>query len=74
MVQGSRAVDSRQITKSKGLSLTPSANEIKNILNVKAIVVESVMWYFAATSGIPGAIIELASGDTKVYAETFRES
>lgn len=38
-----KGCDPRQITKSKGLPLTPSANEIKNILNVKAIVVVSVM-------------------------------
>ena len=71
MVQESKAVIRVRLLNRRGLSLTPSANEIKNILNVRAVVVGSVMWYFAAISGIPGAIIELARGDTKVYEETF---
>jgi len=50
MVQGSKAVI--RVNDRRGLSLTPSANEIKRILSVKAVVVESVIWYFAVISGI----------------------
>jgi hypothetical protein len=36
------------------------------MLRVKAMMVGFVIPYFMATSGIPGAIMELARGDTKV--------
>jgi len=41
MVQGSKAVI--RVNDRRGLSLTPSANEIKRILSVEAVVVESVI-------------------------------
>jgi hypothetical protein len=40
------------------------------MLSVIATIVEFVMLYFLATSGKPGAIIELANGETKVYSAT----
>ena len=43
MVQESKAVIRVRLLNRRGLSLTPSANEIKNILNVRAVVVGSVM-------------------------------
>ena len=40
------------------------------MLSVIATVVELVMLYFWAISGRPGAIIELARGETNVYIAT----
>jgi len=40
------------------------------MLSVMAITVGLVIPYLTAISGIPGAIMELANGDTKVYAES----
>lgn len=45
------------------------ANESKNMLKVMARVVIFVMEYLAATSARPGAIIELAKGETNVYID-----
>jgi hypothetical protein len=47
------------------------AKESKNMLSVRANIVGSVMPYFIAILGKPGAIIELPSGGTRVYRETF---
>jgi len=46
--------------------LTPRANESRKILSVNAMSVGSVIPNLIATSVMPGAIIELASGETKV--------
>lgn len=48
------------------MALTPRANETRKILRVMARIVGLVTPYFIATSGRPGAIIELARGDTNV--------
>ena len=64
------------ITKSKKPKIirpTPIATASRNILKVKARIVGFVIWYLIATSGKPGAIIELASGDTNVYNDTCEE-
>ncbi len=50
---------------------TPIANESKNILKVSARIVSLVIPYLTASMGSPGAIIELAKGETKVYKETY---
>ena len=42
------------------------AKETRNILKVKATTVGFVIPYLIATSGRPGAIIALASGETNV--------
>jgi len=52
--------------------LTPRAKGSKNILNVRAVYVLLVIAYFSATPLRPGAIIELASGGTKVYSDTYK--
>ena len=49
------------------------AKVIKKILNVIATIVSLCMLKCFAMSGSPGAIIELANGDTKVYSETWEE-
>jgi len=49
----------------------PIANDRRKILIVNAMTVGLVMPYFMATSGKPGAIIELPNGATKVYIETW---
>lgn len=46
--------------------LTAMANESKKMQSVRAMTVLLVMPYFMATSGIPGAIIDEAKGETKV--------
>ena len=48
------------------MNLTPKANDIRKALSVKATMVGVSMWYLSATSGSPGAIIELARGGTNV--------
>jgi hypothetical protein len=48
----------------------PRANDRRKILKVNAVTVGLIMPYFMATSGKPGAMIELANGVTKVYNET----
>lgn len=52
------------------IMLTPMAKESKNTLNVKAMYVSFVITYCLAITSSPGAIIELASGGTKVYSDT----
>jgi hypothetical protein len=42
------------------------ANDRRKMLRVNAVIVGSVMPYFMARSGKPGAMIELANGVTKV--------
>jgi hypothetical protein len=49
---------------------TPRANESRKILSVNPSIVGLSMPYRSATWGRPGAIIELAKGDTNVYSET----
>jgi hypothetical protein len=44
----------------------PIANERRKMLRVNARMVGLVILNFMATSGRPGAIIELANGETKV--------
>ena len=48
------------------MARTPIAKETRNILKVKLTTVGSVIPYLVATSGRPGAIIELPSGETNV--------
>jgi hypothetical protein len=43
---------------------------MRNTLSVNATMVELVMLNFSATSGKPGAIIELARGGSRVYNDT----
>jgi hypothetical protein len=50
--------------------LTPTAKVNKNMESVNAITVGLVMPYLEATSGKPGAIIELANGVQNVYSDT----
>ena len=52
------------------INLTPKANDIRKALNVKATMVGELMLYIIATSGSPGAIMELARGGRNVYIET----
>jgi len=51
----------------------PMANDKRKILRVSAMSVGSVMPYLMATSGNPGAMMELANGETKVYIETWHK-
>lgn len=56
----------RPYTSDKGAANKgPIANERMRMLRVKAVTVGSVMPYFMARSGNPGAMIELANGVTK---------
>lgn len=48
------------------------AKETRNILKVKPMIVGLVIPYLVPTSGRPGAIIELPSGETNVYIDTFK--
>jgi hypothetical protein len=48
------------------ITRTPMAKETRNILKVKPTIVGLVIPYLVATSGKPGAIIELLSGETNV--------
>ena len=50
---------------------TPIAKASKKIERVNAMIVGLVILYICATSGRPGAIMELAKGETNVYRETY---
>jgi hypothetical protein len=50
----------------KLIDLTPIANDIRKAVNVRATTVGDIMSYVIATSGRPGAIMELARGGTNV--------
>jgi hypothetical protein len=57
----------RPYTSDKGAANKgPIANERRKMLRVNARTVGLVILNFMATSGKPGAIIELANGETKV--------
>lgn len=64
-------IDTRYLQTRAG-KLTPRAKEMRNTLNVNAVMVGLVILNFSATSGRPGAIIELARGGSKVYRDTWR--
>jgi hypothetical protein len=44
------------------------------ILKVNAVTVGLEMSYFMATSGKPGAMMELANGETKLYNDTWHRT
>jgi len=52
----------------------PTANDKRKILKVIAVIDGFVMPYFMATSGKPGAMMELPNGVMKVYNETWQKS
>ena len=57
----------REVEDTKAIEAqTPMPNDTKNILKVKLRTVGFVIPYKVATSGRPGAIIALPSGDTNV--------
>jgi len=52
---------------------TAMAKASRNILKVKAMIVGLCMLYLCPISGKPGAIVELASGETNVYNDSCEE-
>lgn len=72
---GAARTHARPYISEKGaINRGPIANERRKILKVNAITVGFVMPNFMATSGKPGAMIELANGATNVYSETWHET